>query len=82
MGNFTLLHSYANEIFMPYEQVTSFTECQELKDSTRFQIVMNINNSEVEHKDVASLLTNLYILCEHDTIHLLVKNLTFRNLFL
>lgn len=59
--------------FMPYGQVTCFTEYPELKDITRLQIVININNSEAEHKDLEPLLTNLYILCEHDTSHLLVK---------
>lgn len=67
---------------MPYGQVTWFTECPELKDTTRSQTVININNSEIEHQDVAPLLTNLYILCEHDTSQLLLKNLTFRNPFL
>ena len=58
---------------MSYGQVTCFTECPELKDSSRSQIVTSINNSEVEHKDVAPLLTILYILCEHDKSHLLLK---------
>lgn len=65
---------------MPYGQVTCFTQYPELKDSTRLQIVININNSEVEHKDVAPLLRNLYKLCEHDTSHLLVKKINISKL--
>jgi hypothetical protein len=65
---------------LPCGQVTCCTVSSEFIDCTRLQIVININNYDVEHKDVAPLLTNLDILCEYDTSH--IKNLAFRNLFL
>jgi hypothetical protein len=48
--------------FRPYGEVTCFTEYPEFKDITRLHTVVNINNSEAEHQDLAPLLTNFYII--------------------